>query len=392
MNLKELRARLEEIDTLVAKSESADEVRSLIDEMKELKQREKELVQLEQRTKEATMINGGVSGATIVERSASTEDKSEGADSEVYRRAWLKTIAVDQRGNHLFGKLTEEETRAFTFTTANTGAVVPVSVVNKITSLIRNDSPILDDATQSGIEEGFALVRHTEIKAGDATGVAEGTANEDEEDVFIQIPLTGVDVKKHVTITRKMKFQSIDAFEDWLVKHLADRIRVAKEKVLIARLDNEAPSGATKVDNSGIAAANILTEKTYSDESIRAIMSLIDADGEVVVYANSKTIWTGLAGIKDGDGTKAFIPNPMADPIIQGRIYGATVKKDSNLADNIAYFGVKGALLANTHAPLEIFQSLEAKTANTIITGDEIFDGGLENPKAFVKVTFKPGE
>ena len=30
MNLKELRARLEEIDTLVAKSESADEVRGLI--------------------------------------------------------------------------------------------------------------------------------------------------------------------------------------------------------------------------------------------------------------------------------------------------------------------------------------------------------------------------
>ena len=88
MNLKELRERLKEIDTLVAKSESADEVRGLIDEMKELKQREKELMQLEQRTKEAAMINGGVSGATVVERSASTEDKSEGADSEVYRRAW----------------------------------------------------------------------------------------------------------------------------------------------------------------------------------------------------------------------------------------------------------------------------------------------------------------
>ena len=189
-----------------------------------------------------------------------------------------------------------------------------------------------------------------------------------------------------------MKFQSIDAFEDWLVKHLADRIRVGKEKVLIARLDNVAPSGGAKVDDAGIAAANILKDKKYSDESIREIMSLIDADGEVVVYANSKTIWTGLAGIKDGDGTKAFLPNPMADPIIQGRIYGATVKKDSNLADNVAYFGVRGALLANTHAPLEIFQSLEAKTANTIITGDEIFDGGLENPKAFVKVTFKPGE
>ena len=187
-----------------------------------------------------------------------------------------------------------------------------------------------------------------------------------------------------------MQFQSVDAFEDWLVADISKRIAVAEEAVVRARLDGSAPAtGESANANVKInSSTNVLTSQAYTDAVIRNIMSLIDENGEVVVYANSKTIWNGLAGIVDADNKKIMIPNGMVDPVVQGRIYGATVKKDSNLSNNVAYFGVKGALKINRFGPMEIFPTREAKTANMIYTGVEIFDAGLENDKAFVKVTF----
>ena len=117
-------------------------------------------------------------------------------------------------------------------------------------------------------------------------------------------------------------------------------------------------------------------------------MAKIDENGQVAVYANRNTIYNGFAGIETTDGKKAFIESAQVDPVIKGVMYGAVIKVDANLADNVAYFGVVGALKGNEFAPLEIFPTVEAKTANTIFTGTEIFDGGLENPKAFVKATF----
>ena len=72
--------------------------------------------------------------------------------------------------------------------------------------------------------KGFGVPRHTAIAAGDAAATDEGVANSDEQDTFVLLPLDGVELKKHIKITRKMEFQSIDAFEDWIVDHLAARI------------------------------------------------------------------------------------------------------------------------------------------------------------------------
>ena len=83
-----------------------------------------------------------------------------------------------------------------------------------------------------------------------------------------------------------------------------------------------------------------------------------------------------------------FVPNGMDDPTVAGRIYGATVRVDENLSDNVVYLGVKGKVLANDYDDLFIFSATEPKTANEIITGYSLFDAGLENPKSFVKATF----
>lgn len=249
---------------------------------------------------------------------------------------------------------------------------------------------MLADADLSNMTQGFGIPRHTGIDQGDATGVTEGTANDDEEDTFDQLPLDGIEIKKHVTISRKMKFKSIDAFEDWLAKHLADRIAVAKEAVIVARLNGSAPAGGSAVEAAAIADSNVLTGQSYTDAAIRGMFALLKGAGERVIYCNTKTAWNKLFGIVDEDGKKIFVANSMEDPIVAGRLYGAPVKINDALSDNVVYLGVKGSVAANDYDDIEIFSAVEPKTANQIETAYSLFDAGLKNPKSFVKATFTP--
>lgn len=313
------------------------------------------------------------------------------ASSPEYRRAWLKYMATRNDNGHtvnLLGEMTEIEKRAFTHTTKNTSVLVPTEIKNEIIELIESEAPMLEDADVSSLVRGFGVPRSKAIKAGDAKGVAEGTANVDEENEFDLLSLDGIEIKKHIVITRKMQFQSIDAFESWVTKHLAERIRVAKERNIIARLDGTAPEGGSAQEGAGIDPANILTGQTYDDATIRKIMAMLKGSGARVIYANNATIWGKLAGIVGEDGKKLFVPDSMGDPVTQGRIYGAQLKKDENLEDDVVYFGTRGQLLANNFDELEIFSSMEQTTANTIVLAYSLFDSGLKNPKSFVKATF----
>jgi HK97 family phage major capsid protein len=301
------------------------------------------------------------------------------AQSPEYRTAWLKNIA-QRDGQKIFGELTETEQRAFTFTTANSGAVVPTETLNRIVELVQSMAPMYDDATKPGMTKGFGVPRHKAIVAGDAATTDEGVANDDEQDTFDLLALDGVEIKKHVEITRKMQWQSIDAFEAWLTSHIAKRIAVAKDAQIRARLDAVA---------TGIAAANVLTAQTYAEATVRAILAKIKEAGTKVWYANTNTIWNGLAGIQDGNDRPLFVPSTTdSDPTVQGRIYGGAVKVDENLADNVVYVGVPASILANDFEDLFMQNSIDPKTFKTIIAGYSLFDAGLENPLAMVKATF----
>ena len=314
-----------------------------------------------------------------LEENLNMEEKIYNAASVEFKNAWLKEMARNAKGDYLVGAPTVEEQNAYTFTTANTPAVVPTEIVNRIIELVESKAPIYADATKSGMVSGFGVPRHTSIDAGDAAVTAEGVANADEQDTFDLLALDGVEIKKHVKITRKMSFQSIEAFEDWVVQHLADRIAVAKENRILSQLDTT---------TYGIAAANVLTSQTYDDATIRSIFALIKGNGTKVVYANGATIWNHLFGILDGDDRQLFIPSSMDDPTVQGRIYGAVVKQDDNIADNTIYVGIPTQILANDFDALSTARDMNIETWVTTISGYSLFDAGLENPLSFVKASF----
>ena len=376
--IKEIENRMAEIEKEID-SEDAD-LELLEKEVRDLKKEKETLIKEVERRREIKSEVASGSGVLLRSFEIKNSEESFTVASPEYKTAWLKNIAIDERGKSLFSPMSETEKRAFTFITTNTTAVVPKEISDRIVELVRNQSPILDDASMTFFTRGFGVPRHKSIDAGDAKVVSEGQANDDEQDTFDLLNIVGVEIKKHVVLSRQMEIQSIDAFETWLVEHLAARIRVAKEKQVLSRLDNT---------TYGIASGNILTG-TLSDAEILKIFSQINQDGEKVIYANAKTIWTVLAALETADGTKLFIPNSMSDPLITGRVYGAAVKADANLADNVFYVGVPRSILCNDFDTLEIVPQIEPKTLNRIFTAYSLFDAGLENPLAFVKYTHSP--
>lgn len=375
MNAEELRSRAAEIRSAV--NEEGADLEALDKEATEIAARLAKL-DVEKRRRE---IAGKVADGDGVElRRFQTEKPQEPftAASAEYRTAWLKNIARDARGNMLFGDMTDAERRAFTFLTTNTTPVVPKDIVNRIIELVRSEAPMLDDAEWTEFTRGFGVPRHKSIDAGDAAVVAEGEANaNDEQDTFDLLELVGVEIKKHAVMSKKMEIQSLEAFEAWLTRHIAERIRVAMEKQAIARLDNT---------TYGMAAANKITG-TLSDAEIRKAFGLLGVNGEKIVYANNATIWNNIAGLEGSDGAKLFIPDSMSDPKTTGRIYGARVREDNNLADGVLYIIVRGQLLCNQFSPVEVIPQVEPKTLNRIYTGYSLFDAALENPTGAVKYT-----
>ena len=339
MTVAELQARQNELKAIGENPEnrSTEELEQLAEERtaidEELAERRAEAARAQLRRDTVA----GTVGVNVLARQPQQEARNYGPDSNEYRTAWLKNMAV-RNGEMLFGEMTAEERDAWTHTTANTSAVVPTELMNRIVELVESEYPMYNDAAKSAMVSGFQIPRHTSIVQGDAAATNEGVANDDEKDTFDYLPLSGVEIKKHIVITRKMKWQSISAFEDWIVRHIAERIGVAKEARILSALGDA---------TYGIAAANIGTGVEATDANIRAYLAKIKGQGRKVVYANAYTIWNIFAGINDGAGNKAFIPSPQADPVTQGVLYGMTVKLDDNLADKVMYAGIPNKILAN---------------------------------------------
>lgn len=338
----------------------------------------------ERRAAVRSAIEGG-SAIAIAVPAENAEPRKYDASSPEYRDAWLREMASipdGTRRTYMFGEPTVEQRAAYTITTTNTGEVVPTDIMNEIVELIEADAPLYADAYPTSFAHVCEIVQHTGIKHGDADETDEGGTNDDEENEFNVIELTGKEIKKHVELTRKMEIQSIDAFRSWLVREIADRMKVAIEKLCYKRLIEGTNTGA----KAGIVAENKLSG-TLDDAEVRRCFSLLYGDGARAVYANQFTIWNVIADITTEDGKKAFIPNAMEDPIIQGRLYGAPVKKDDTLADNVIWFGYPKMLQVNDFEQINIMDEVEVKSRKHVYSGYAIVDAGLRNPKSFAQYT-----
>lgn len=366
--IEEIEARLSAISGELD-NDSAD-IDALEKEVRDLKAEKKQLEEAaEKRNRLKGEVASGKTGEVIRRFSPEqTETRSYGPSSPEYRNAFLKNL--------LDLDMTKEERAAFVHTTTNTSAVLPTTMLNTIWDLVSQRHSIMGDITIYRTGTILEVVKHTAIAQGAAKTVAENAANDDEQNTFVKVTLSGKDFSKHVDISYAMERMSIDALEQYLIDEISASLGDAMADDVIAQIGTDMTSG-NKVNS---AANSALTFK-----ELAALFGKLKRVNTVSVYATRATIYNYLVGMVDTTGRPIFQPSAQAGQ--EGVILGAQIKVEDSVADNVILVGDARKVNYNMVQDIMIESDRDIKKHVTTYSGYARGSGALIDPDAFAQLT-----
>lgn len=371
MTMEDIEKRYAEINVEMDKPEA--DIDALTEEVRNLKERKTEL---EKAAEKRRKLKADVSEkGTTVRKFTDPEERKEtpGADSKEYRNAFLKNL--------LGMDMSREERAAFVHTTQNTGNVLPTTMLNQIWDLVSKQHSIMGDITIYRTGTILEVIKHTAIAQGAAKTVAENAANDDEQNTFVKVTLSGKDFSKHVDISYAMQRMSIDALEQYLVAEISRSMGDAMADDVIAQIGTDMTS-ANKVESAA--------EGTLSFKELATVFGMLKRVGAVSVYATRSTIYNYLVGMVDTTGRPIFQPSAQAGQ--EGVILGAQIKVEDSIADNVILIGDGKKLVYNMVQDIMIESDKDIKKHVTTYSGYARGEGALIDPDAFVQLTVKQGE
>lgn len=371
--IEEIEARLSAIAGEL-ENDGAD-IDALETEVRSLKAEKEQMMQAaEKRNKLKAEVAAGAVGS-VVRRFApdKPEERAYGADSREYRSAFLKDL--------LGQEMTREERAAFVHMTTNTSAVLPTTMLNTIWDLVSQRHAIMGDITIYRTGTILEVVKHTAIAQGAAKTVAENTANDDEQNTFVKVTLSGKDFSKHVDISYAMERMSIDALEQYLIDEISASLGDALADDVIAQIGTDMTAG-NKVNS---AADDTLTFK-----ELAALFGKLKRVGAVTVYATRATIYNHLVGMVDTTGRPVFQPSAQAGQ--EGVILGAQIKVEDSVADNVILIGDGRRFVYNMVQDVMIESDKDIKKHVTTYSGYARGSGALIDPDSFAQLTVTAGE
>lgn len=337
-----------------------EEVRSLNDEYSTL-----------QAEKRGILISEVANGAGTVTRTfvqTSAQRTSYNAASPEYRSAFLKNLLGED--------LNAEERAAFVHTTTNTPNVLPTTMLNKIWDLVSTEHSIMGDITIYRTGTILEVVKHTAITQGNAKVIAENAANDDEQNTFIKVTLSGKDFSKHVDISYAMERMSIDALEQYLTSEIARQLGAAMAADVVAQIGTDMASSNKK---STAKAA------TVAFGEVASLFGSLARVSNVVVYAKRSTIYNYLVGMVDTSGRPIF--QTTAQQGAAGTILGATIKVEDAVADNKLLVGDPSKVVYNMVQDIMIESDRDIKKHVTTYSGYARGQGALIDDMAFAELT-----
>lgn len=365
MIMSDIEERMAQIETEM-NADGAD-LDALTEEVRKLKARRSELnAEAEKRRKLKEDVEG--SGVTVRTFADPEEKRDYDASSKEYRNAFLKNLIGEE--------MSREERAAFVHTTANTGNVLPTTMLNQIWDLVSKQHSIMGDITIYRTGTILEVVKHTAIAQGAAKTVAENAANDDEQNTFVKVTLSGKDFSKHVDISYAMQRMSIDAFEQYLVNEISASMGDAMAADVISQIGTDMTSG-NKVDS---AAAGTLTFK-----EIATLFGKLKRVGAVTVYATRATIYNYLVGMVDTTGRPIFQPSAQAGQ--EGTVLGARIKVEDAVADNVLLIGDPKKLVYNMVQDIMVESDKDIKNHVVTYSGYARGQGALIDPDAFAQLT-----
>lgn len=371
--IEEIEARLSAIAGEL-ENDGAD-IDALETEVRSLKAEKEQMMQAaEKRNKLKAEVAAGAVGSVVRRFSPDKpEERAYGADSREYRSAFLKDL--------LGQEMTKEERAAFVHMTTNTSAVLPTTMLNTIWDLVSQRHAIMGDITIYRTGTILEVVKHTAIAQGAAKTVAENTANDDEQNTFVKVTLSGKDFSKHVDISYAMERMSIDALEQYLIDEISASLGDALVDDVIAQIGTDMTAG-NKVNS---AADDTLTFK-----ELAALFGKLKRVGAVTVYATRATIYNHLVGMVDTTGRPVFQPSAQAGQ--EGVILGAQIKVEDSVADNVILIGDGRRFVYNMVQDVMIESDKDIKKHVTTYSGYARGSGALIDPDSFAQLTVTAGE
>ena len=314
-------------------------------------------------------------------------------DSDTYKTAWAKTLVG--------GQLTNEEkesfsmvNEAYTHTTGNTGIVIPKTVTKGIWEMAGEMYPYFQDVTKTYVNGVLSMIQ--EDTSSDSKWYDESTETEDGKETFKEFTLNGCELSRNITVSWKLKEMAIEDFIPYIQRKMAKKMGAAAGYGVTHGAGPAADSNA-KAEPLGVVTA--LTKESGTPQVVKytgnvpTYQNILDARSKVksgygnglAIYANSTTIWTGLAAVVDANKRPLFIPDPTNNGVF--RILGMVVKEDDSMENGEILFSNAKEYHLNVNKEMTMIPEEHVKKRVTDYCGYSIMDGNVTTTKAHALLT-----
>lgn len=371
--LKEIQERMDQI-AVELRNENAD-VESLTNEVNALLEERAKLVeQAEKRKATLDLIAKKHSG--VMEKAEDEDKKEERSENPLaspeYRSAFLKKLQGKQ--------LTEAEQRAMTTAANSVGAAIPTTTLNRIDEKLRQTSALYGEVDVLNIPGYLSIPK--ENVTNDASWVQEDAASSDSNDTLAAVNFAAYKLIRTISITAEVEAMSVDAFEDYIVKKLADKMAIAIENAILNGTGSGQPKGILTETLEKVTYAKN-GSPTYKNlcSLMAKLKSGYKRNGKFVM--SSEMLWDNIAQITVGNQL-VFLPDPTGE--FAGRLFGRPVIEDDFVPAKKILLGdfKKYTLNFNKATEIDDDTSVEFRKGNKVYRGMALVDGKVVNTEAFV--------
>lgn len=318
-------------------------------------------------------IEAGIVTGRVIERNEeenNMNNRTFAPDTAEYREAYLMNLQGRE--------LTAEQRAA-----VNGAAAIPTQTLNKVFHYMET-SPILGLIDLTNIPGNVELP--VESAAAEASWVAMATASTDSTDGVTSISLGAHKLIKTVEINADVENMAIDAFENWLVARLGEKMEKALDNAVFNGTGTNQPTGIVKT--VATATGTFTKAKAKYSDLIAILAALPSGPAKNGTFAmQRKLFFTDVIGIEDQAGQPvchADVESPAKYNILGYRV----VLDDNVPADTILFGDFKAYKMNLAKAPtITADDSVGFRTGTRVYRSLALADGKLAMADAFVKFT-----
>lgn len=369
--LIEIEKRLAEITASLKSADDGNDIPdqdSLINESRSLRA-ERDAIAAEEAKRQERLkeiADNTIQTSIVEERKDENTMPNYTVDSAEYRSAFLKK---------LMGKELNEQER-----TVNLSGALPTSTANKVISIVEK-SPLLSKVSISSIAGNLNLP--VETAADEASWGASGAASNETVGV---VNLYAYQLIKTIEVPGTVKAGAIDAFEDYIVRRLGEKIRKALEAAVI---NGNGTGKATGINVTVTTLTGTFTKAAFAKADLFKIMGALSGEYQdnACFVMPSKVFYgevVAVAGI-DNFNTLAAGPNGVK---LMGKDVVLTENAVISNADYI-FYGDPSKYFINFSEDINVSkdESVGFATNSIMYRGVCVCDGKLADANAFVKFT-----